>query len=231
MISQQLNSIEKDFKDVCDAIELETSVLSEHEVQVIKDRERLKMRQSGELDEDLADDESDVITALDVEDLATEMFNQFQAAPRETEADEKNDNKSLNRKLDDKLILLVKEKLGDDLVWMLPQGYRESGESMKEVAERVLKLCSEEDSIKVKMLGNAPVGVYKYKYPKAVQKELGVQGAKVFFFKAKLLQGEFKMRSDSSIKDFRWLTREELDSHLLKGYSDCVKKFIFPVSW
>lgn len=38
VISQQLNSIEKDFKDVCDAMEVETSVLSEHEIQVIKDR-------------------------------------------------------------------------------------------------------------------------------------------------------------------------------------------------
>lgn len=50
---------------------------------------------------------------------------------------------------------------------------------MTQAAERVLNSCSEENTMKVKFWGNAPVGVYKYKYPKDVQDKLGAQGAKV----------------------------------------------------
>ena len=50
-----------------------------------------------------------------------------------TDADHKNDVHSLERKLDDKLILLVKCKTGDDTHWMMPQGNWQEGESLQEV--------------------------------------------------------------------------------------------------
>lgn len=52
----------------------------------------------------------------------------------------------------------------------------------------------------------------------------------IFFFKAKLMQGDFMQRPDVGISDYKWVTREELDSHLIKGYSDTIKSFILPVS-
>lgn len=231
VISQALNTVEKEFKELCDQEEFEASVLSNHEIQVRKDRDRMKKRQEGEIEEDDAGDDREVMTALDKEDLATEKLKQFQPSPRETKADQESDLKSINRKLDDKLVLLVKEKIGDRALWVLPQGYRERGESMREAAERVLNSCSEENTMKVKFWGNAPVGVYKYKYPKDVQDKLGAQGAKVFFFKATLMKGDFKHRPNGAISDYKWLTREELDSHLMTGYSDALKRFILPVSW
>lgn len=48
---------------------------------------------------------------------------------------------------------------------------------MLQTAERILKEnCPD---VKANFLGNAPAGFYKYKYPKIVQNQSGVIGAKV----------------------------------------------------
>lgn len=47
-------------------------------------RDRMKKRQEGEIEEDDAGDDREVMTALDKEDLATEKLKQFQPSPRET---------------------------------------------------------------------------------------------------------------------------------------------------
>lgn len=61
-----------------------------------------------------------------------------------SEADKKNDRTSLHRKLDRNLVLLVKEKLGDQDVWMLPQAEWQPGETLRGTAERVLATLSGE---------------------------------------------------------------------------------------
>lgn len=43
----------------------------------------MKKRKEGELEEEAGDD-GEVMTALDLEDIALEKLKQFQAAPRET---------------------------------------------------------------------------------------------------------------------------------------------------
>lgn len=62
------------------------------------------------------------------------------------EADKKNDRTSLHRKLDRNLVLLVKEKLGDEDVWMLPQAEWRPGETLRGTAERTLATLSGESS-------------------------------------------------------------------------------------
>lgn len=48
-------------------------------------------------------------------------------------ADGSNDVKSLNRKLDKHLVLLTKQKIGNKTHYLLPQGTREEGETMRQV--------------------------------------------------------------------------------------------------
>lgn len=60
------------------------------------------------------------------------------------DADVKNDRSSLHRKLDRNLILLVKEKLGDQDIWMLPQAEWQPGETLRQTAERTLATLSGE---------------------------------------------------------------------------------------
>lgn len=57
---------------------------------------------------------------------------QFRPAPRETLADLSNDKKSLQRKLDRVLYLLVK-KARQEHAWQMPQGGLEKEESLSQV--------------------------------------------------------------------------------------------------
>ena len=50
-----------------------------------------------------------------------------------SEADSTNDLTSVSRKLDQKLVLLVKQKLGETEHWMMPQRPRKEGETMRQV--------------------------------------------------------------------------------------------------
>jgi len=54
------------------------------------------------------------------------------------EADAKNDIRSVDGKLDRKLILLVKQKLGNSSHWVMPMGPRNEGESMRQVRTSIM---------------------------------------------------------------------------------------------
>ena len=53
-----------------------------------------------------------------------------------SEADSTNNLTSVSRKLDQKLVLLVKQKLGETDHWMMPQRPRKEGESMRQVGAK-----------------------------------------------------------------------------------------------
>ncbi|XP_071508431.1 large ribosomal subunit protein mL46-like [Diadema antillarum] len=234
VISQEMSEVEQSYLDMVKAVEFERSALSLHEIAVTADRKRMEKKQAGEqeADEDEeGDDGGGLMTALDVEDIATEELSKFQAASRITAADEGDDRRSLNRRLTDKLVLLVKCRVGDDRTWMLPHGLREEGETMKEAAQRVLTNCSAASgSLQAHFMGNAPVGFFKQRFPRAVQEETGSAGLKVFFFKAQYMTGNFSTSEDETmIEDFVWVTPSELEQYLGATYHASVKKFIFPV--
>ncbi|VEN58582.1 unnamed protein product [Callosobruchus maculatus] len=86
--------------------------------------------------------------------------------------------KSLQRKLDKHLVLVVNQTLGDKKHYLLPQGLLQAGETLRQAAERVLKQNCGSD-LCAQIYGNAPCGFYKYKYPKSLTEETGVVGAKV----------------------------------------------------
>lgn len=162
------------------------------------------------------------ITMQDYKDMWNEEAVKFQLASRITEADKNNDIQSTNRKLEEPLTLIKEQKIGNDKLFLLPQGKHKEGETLRETAERVLKeLCG--NSINVRFYGNAPCGFYKYKYPKNVQQES--VGAKVFFFRAVYQNGSI----DKKTGDFAWLDKDELLQRIEKyrNYHKSVKSFIF----
>lgn len=150
-----------------------------------------------------------------------QKFLQFKPGARITEADKKNDRTSLHRKLDRNLVLLVREKLGDEEVWMLPQAEWQPGETLRATAERTLATLSE-NNMEAKFLGNAPCGHYKFKFPQAMRTESSL-GAKIFFFKALLLTGDF---SQAQKKGHVWVSKEELGDYLKPKYLAQVRRFL-----
>lgn len=165
------------------------------------------------------DSEATKLTAQDLKDSWTEEFAKFEFESRITKADKENDMTSLNRKLEETLILLVEHKLGDSNLFLLPQGKRVDGETMRQTAERVLKeKCG--DEMKVMFYGNAPCGFYKFKYPVAERKD--AVGAKVFFFRTCLKAGALQ---DKKLK-FEWLDQQEMSKKLKPAYFNSVSQFL-----
>lgn len=224
VISREMNETEKNFSKMLARIELENSHKSDHEMRLEKDMLQAEMLKSKscDLDIDLALQQ----TAQDFEDASVDEYNKFLFGSRVTEADKTDDLQSLVRKLDRHLLLVVQEKQWDQKVWIMPQGLRMDGETMLQTAERVLKEQCGMD-LTVKFFGNAPCGVYKYKYPKRFREttEETSVGAKVFFFKAQYIAGHLE-HNRLKCKEFKWLGREELMSSVPQKYYKNISQFL-----
>lgn len=85
-----------------------------------------------------------------------------------------------------------------------------------------------ENNMEAKFLGNAPCGHYKFKFPHAIRTESSV-GAKVFFFKALLLTGDFSQAGKKS--HHVWVSKEELGDYLKPKYLAQVKRFLLDLWW
>ena len=139
----------------------------------------------------------------------------FQAAPRITEADKKNDTKSLERKLWNKLYLVVKRK-GK---WGFPRVTRTEKEGLLAAAKRAANtVLSEDRSSDLFFVSAAPMG-----YRPA-------ETAKEFMLRAQLLHGgniEKKLCSEP-IEDYAWLTPKEI-AELLVGTDATKDEYVYLV--
>ncbi|XP_076980269.1 large ribosomal subunit protein mL46 isoform X2 [Tamandua tetradactyla] len=219
LVSKPLTPLQEDMAALLQQIEIEKSLYSDHELRALNEAQRLARKKADLYDED---DGQEILMVQDLEDMWEQTFLQFKPGDRVTEADMKDDRASLHRKLDRNLVLLVKEKLGDQDVWMLPQAEWQPGETLRGTAERTLTILSE-NNMEAKFLGNAPCGHCKFKFPQSVRKDYNL-GAKIFFFKALLLSGDF---SQAREKDHHvWVSKEELGDYLKPKYLAQVRRFL-----
>ncbi|XP_018579215.1 39S ribosomal protein L46, mitochondrial isoform X2 [Anoplophora glabripennis] len=218
VITPALNDLEQQYKQYLQEVEFEKSLKCDHEMKHESEKRAIEsLKKGGNFDEEVNLKQ----TAQDFVDAANEELAQFKPAEKVTEPDKNNDLKSLERKLDKHLVLVLDQKIGDKNYFMLPQGVRQDGETLRQTAERVLREnCG--DDIKVQIYGNAPCGFYKYKYPKAVQNTNGAVGAKVFFYFARYVKGQLPQEKI----DYKWLDRTELQKNLPSAYSNSVSQFL-----
>uniref|UniRef100_A0A0A9W4P4 Large ribosomal subunit protein mL46 n=1 Tax=Lygus hesperus TaxID=30085 RepID=A0A0A9W4P4_LYGHE len=220
VITRELKDVETRFMAFLNQVEKERSHKSNFELRREADKKRAKELEKGaELDLDSQPQQ----TAQDFLDASTEELQNFKFAKRLGSPDVENDTKSTLRAKDRRLLLLVKDKFGSQPdskpLWLLPQGKHQGEPSLRATAERVLaEKCG--PNLQVKWLGNAPAGFYKFKYPKVLRKE--TVGAKIFFFKAQLLNGSVDA---TKCQDFQWATRNELNS-LHEDYRKSVASFL-----
>uniref|UniRef100_A0A7M4FHY1 Large ribosomal subunit protein mL46 n=1 Tax=Crocodylus porosus TaxID=8502 RepID=A0A7M4FHY1_CROPO len=219
IVSAALSPMEEVVARLMQQLETERSRLSDHEVRHQAEEEQL--RHPKDRGDDLAS--SSVVLARDLEEVWEDRFQKAELSPRLTDADKNNDRTSLNRKLDSNLTLLVKQKVGDQELWLLPQMEWQSGETLRNTAERALVSFLGESLTGAKFLGNAPCGLYKYKYPRAISTEDSM-GAKVFFFKA-LLQSSHLSKEESKA-DCVWVTKSEMEDYLKPEYLKQISRFV-----
>ncbi|XP_006970102.1 large ribosomal subunit protein mL46 [Peromyscus maniculatus bairdii] len=220
LITKPLTPLQKEMAELLQKVETERSLYSDHELRALDEAKRLAKKKADLYDDD--QDEQGITLAQDLEDMWEQAFLQFKPGARVTEADKKNDRTSLHRKLDRNLVLLVREKLGDQDFWMLPQVEWQPGETLRGTAERILATLSE-NNMEAKFLGNAPCGHYKFKLPKAVRTESDI-GVKIFFFKALLLTGDFPQAGKKA--RHVWASKEELGDYLQPRYLAQVRRFL-----
>ncbi|XP_074863079.1 large ribosomal subunit protein mL46 [Carettochelys insculpta] len=219
-ITQALSPAQEEMARLMHQIEVEHSHFSDHEIQHLAEEEQLQ-KMKDNIHDDETEFEQTIMLTQDLEDIWEQKLQQFKPGPRLTDADKSNDRTSLNRKLDRNLMLLVKEKVGSQELWLLPQADWQAGETLRSTAERALAALS--GNIQAKFLGNAPCGFYKYKFPKAFRTE-GSVGAKIFFFKALLQNGDL-LRTERR-GDYVWVSKAELGDYLKPDYLRQVTRFL-----
>lgn len=213
VITKPMIDIEVRYEKMIRQIEFENSLLSDFE---------LKKRKEGKGTGKQTDSENivSIQTAQDFEDSCEEELVAFKFAPRENETED-NAVTSLRRKLDKNLLLLVEQKIGDVSYWIPPQSIRQERETMIQTARRSLEeFCG--NNIKVQFYGNAPIGFYKYMYPKSIRAR-GKDGAKIFYFLAKYISGDV-----CSNAKHRWLDREELKETVHPDVHKSLSQFLIP---
>ncbi|KAM9817081.1 large ribosomal subunit protein mL46 [Neosynchiropus ocellatus] len=222
VISADGRAIEQEFEALVQQMELEKSLLSDHELQLLEDAERLRRKQSDNYDPEEDDrlKDQDIVLTQDLEDLWEQKMKSFEPAPR-VQASVDEDPTSPRRCLAESLVLLTEQQVDGEKAWLLPQTRWREGETLRQTAERALAVLPDAD-LKTTFLGNAPCGVYKSKLPRALRTDTSV-GVKVFFFKAFLSDGGAAVTSDPSRV---WLRKAELERFLRPDYQAKVDRFL-----
>lgn len=217
--SEVFNPCSAHFQELLMQLEFENSHKSDFEIQNEKDLKMAELIKSGKLEVDL--DAVTKQTSQDLKDMWKDERSKFQLGSRITDADKKNDKTSTNRKLEFPLTLIIEQLIGSEKIALLPQGQIQDGENLRQAAERIIKeRCG--DSVQAQIYGNAPCGFYKYKYPKSGRKD--AIGAKVFFYRAILKDGQV----DKKLGTFEWLDKDELLAKVDKydDYKKSLKQFM-----
>ncbi|XP_044757137.1 39S ribosomal protein L46, mitochondrial [Coccinella septempunctata] len=218
VIAPEPNEIEKEYQEYLADLEFRNSLRNDIEL-----RNEAEMKQEEALKAGGGDIDSEITlkqTVQDFIDASLEEASKFKFASRTTVDDTKNNVKSLNRKLDKHLVLLVDQQIGGRNFTILPQGKWKEGETLRQTAERILKE-SVGDKVKTQIYSNAPAGFYKYRYPKEIR-DTGIEGAKIFIYFARHLKGQIENKN----LNHKWLDRNELSKTLPAGYSKSVREML-----
>jgi len=221
-VTRELSELEKRYACMQEEMELEESAYNNYEIKK-SGLEALAAEKDGKLSEER---EREVRAATfdlgllqDEEEYWAKELSDAVLAPRKTNDDILNNYNSLNRKLDDILYLVVKDRnliVGNMLY---PYSCLEEEETLRSGAERLLTSYNlNESSV---FFSNAPVGVLKVAYEENDERSTVYQGAKLFFMKAHL----HKPVSEA-IDNVEWLTLKELSERTDKDYFKKVRPFV-----
>ncbi|KAA8564087.1 hypothetical protein EYC84_012073 [Monilinia fructicola] len=133
------------------------------------------------------------------------------------------DKKSLARKLDETVYLVVRKK-GKSLdkegkevdvdVWEFPRGDLRGSEVLHTAAERILTQTAG-PNMNTWIVGHVPIGSLTIK-PSA---KFNREGEKVFYMKGRIMAGQVDLKGNEyKAEDFMWLTRSEIEGLVTKRF-------------
>jgi large subunit ribosomal protein L46 len=143
--------------------------------------------------------------------------------PRVTEADLKNDVKSLNRMLQRTLYLLVRNKEGR---WAFPADRVVAKESLHGAAERIL-MDAGGINMNTWLIGRVPIGHHQLDFTPQTAKNPNELGLKTFFMRARIMAGQFNLADNKlGLSDFKWLAKEEVEKEVGRKYWHSIKNML-----
>ena len=134
------------------------------------------------------------------EELADPEDARFVPASRETAADVSGDVRTLDRRLDQFLFLVVRDAATKE--WGFPRlvNPEDGATTMRATARAAMEACVG-DSVETFLVGNAPAG----HWPEPGAPENGGKGGTNFYHRAQWLEGDLRLTEKYS--DFMWLTK------------------------
>lgn len=153
---------------------------------------------------------SDHLVMPDAEMLAQLPFT---PAPRETEADETGEVKTLERRLKERVFLTVQTDKEGNMSgprWTFPSAIAKEDETLLSTAQRAVAESIGED-LELYCAGNAPMAVNLRPYNKNLPEEFreNYYGEKIFYYRVQHDDGDVN-EEVLSVDDYAWLTREEI---------------------
>ncbi|VDN55754.1 unnamed protein product [Dracunculus medinensis] len=222
IIAPQMSDSEKNYSFFTKNLEIETSLLCDFELKEIDDKKFLeKKKEQSEL-EKLADKlgEQRITT-----DMLQERWKKREEYLRKTfrlgdlSEIEQNAETSLFRKLDQQLVLIVRQRFGKpgySSPWIIPQTKFHNGESLRQTAERCINETLEGD-FAGSIFSNAPFSVHSHRYPKGLKNndDSDTSGAKIFFYNAQIApQNNFHVNSNE-IVEYKWVNMDEFQKYVI----------------
>ncbi|CAM9826114.1 unnamed protein product [Ascophyllum nodosum] len=141
-------------------------------------------------------------------------------APRRTEADKTNDRTTLDRALDERLMLIVKPT--PDADWRLPESGWEAAETIRQAAERTARQLiaktattkgQPDDVAQLYFVGNCPAGWFWRTGCEEQWMQQGKIGDKIFINKVQLICGQPKLMANKAAEHL-WVTKHEIREYL-----------------
>jgi hypothetical protein len=141
----------------------------------------------------------------------------FRPQSRVTAEDEANDVRSLRRRLQRRLYLVVKmadPSGGSQPVWRFPMAPRAKEQTLVDAARKAADgLVGEMD---IYYLAKIPAGYTWFELPPAT----GAEGAHVLFFRGQRLGGNVAVPDAKKVLDYAWITNDELTNYVKDPMAD-----------
>jgi len=226
IIEPEKNELEVAFEKLSRQIEYERSVLSDWEIEKYRQMDLISSIEAGEKS---LDDLDFKVAHQDMEDTYDQSLHDFNDRSVETMPNDK-DMMNPQRLPGESLILLTKQKLGNDSLWMLPVETWAPGETLRETAEKALSLQGGVNDL-ASFISNAPSGFYKYKIPKKSRAAESWVGSKLFIYNAFLPRDSMEAASNFSFDaedgiEHAWVSRQEMRRYVKTKYCNAIQSIM-----